>query len=86
MPVDVTAARRRARAHLGRCLEAARDHASLSQDAVAQQLGVSRKTIGNWEAGKREPMGLDLVALAKLCGVSLLVLVGAEQLPARPLE
>ena len=84
MPVDVTAARRRSRAHLGRCLESARSHARLSQDAAAAALGVSRKTIGNWEAGKREPLLTDALALADLYGVKLAELAGRERLSVPP--
>ena len=48
-------------------LVSARSHAGLSQADFAQALGVSKRTIENWEQGKAEPTGpakvlLNLVA------------------------
>lgn len=36
-------------------LAAARNRAGLSQEALAKQLGVSLKTVNNWEAGRVQP-------------------------------
>ena len=64
VPTNVTAARRKVREHLGRCLALARAYARLSQAEVAQQLGIRRATISLWETGEREPGAVDLLRLA----------------------
>lgn len=35
-------------------LKAARVNANLTQEALAEQMGVSRNTVNDWETGKRE--------------------------------
>lgn len=71
-------------AHLGRCLALARAYAQLSQEAAAQQLRVSRKTVSLWETGVHEPGARDLLRLAEICGVSLDALCGRAGLPPVP--
>ena len=65
---------------LGETLQTLRKEAGLSQEQVARQLFVSRQTISKWENGQAEPGVESLKALAKLYGVSLDRLVGAEPL------
>ncbi|MGT2741874.1 helix-turn-helix domain-containing protein [Streptococcus plurextorum] len=43
----------------------------LSQEALAEQLGVSRQTISNWETNRRVPDIYSLVALSDLYEISL---------------
>lgn len=43
------------RVTIGRQLQDARLHADLTQEAVAEAVGVSRRTIQAWEAGTAEP-------------------------------
>lgn len=45
-------------------LKALRSRAELSQDALAEQLCVSRQTVSSWERGKSYP---DLDMLVRLC-------------------
>lgn len=82
MPTSVTADRRRAREHLGRCFALARAYADLSQAEVAQQLGVRRATVSLWETGEREPGAVDLLRLAAVYGVGLDAVCGRVGLPA----
>ena len=49
---------------------ALRRAAGLSQEALAEQVGVSRQAIGKWESGASDPSTMNLMALAKLFGVS----------------
>ena len=48
-----------------------RKKAGLSQDALAERLGVSRQAISKWETGETDPTMSNLVLLAQLYGVTL---------------
>lgn len=52
---------------LGRAIADARERAGLTQKALAEKSGLSKRSIEQWEAGAREPTA---VSLAKL-GASL---------------
>jgi transcriptional regulator with XRE-family HTH domain len=78
-------ARDRELVHLGRCLALARAFAALSQEAAAQQLGVSRKTVSLWETGVHEPGARDLMRMAEIYKVGLDTLCGRAGLPVLPL-
>ncbi|WP_230074902.1 helix-turn-helix domain-containing protein, partial [Rhodococcoides fascians] len=52
-------------------LEKARRHAGLNQDELAERLGMSRRTVGSYEAGAREPKRPILIAWAMATGVNL---------------
>lgn len=56
---------------LGHKLKDARINASLSQEALAQRIGVSRQTISNWENGRSYPDIGSLLKLSKLYSLSL---------------
>ena len=47
-----------------------RRKAGLSQEQMAQQLDVSRQAVSKWESGVSDPSTSNLLALAKLYGVS----------------
>ena len=49
----------------------------MTQEFVAESLGVSRQAVSKWENGTTDPSTSNLLALAKLYGV------GAEALLAR---
>lgn len=51
-------------------LRAARINAGLSQKAAADSLGVSNKTLGNWENGITFPPANKIPAICDLYGVS----------------
>lgn len=56
-----------------------REHLGLTQDSLAQKIGVTKGTISRWEAGKRD-MGLaDLVNVANALGVEPLALLRAPE-------
>ncbi|MEQ3361695.1 helix-turn-helix transcriptional regulator [Raoultibacter massiliensis] len=52
-------------------LAARRKEAGLSQEGLAQKLGVSRQAVSKWERSESSPDTDNLIALAKLYGVSL---------------
>ena len=51
-------------------LAARRKLAGLSQEALAEKLGVSRQAVSKWEQGAADPRTSNLLGLAKLYGVS----------------
>ena len=57
--------------NLGSSLSAARKKSGLSQEAVAEKLGVSRQTISKWEADETLPDIRQSKRLAALYKVSL---------------
>ncbi|WP_367925403.1 helix-turn-helix transcriptional regulator [uncultured Ruthenibacterium sp.] len=57
-----------------------REKAGLSQEKLAQQLGVSRQAVSKWETGQSTPDVDKLVALSKLYGVSVDGLLGLQAL------
>lgn len=56
------------RASLGEVIRAHRETCGMTQELVAQKLGVSRQAVGKWESGKSEPSTTNLMALAELFG------------------
>lgn len=52
-------------------LAARRKQAGLSQEALAERLGVSRQAVSKWERSESSPDTDNLIALAQLYGVSL---------------
>ncbi len=56
------------RASLGEVIRARREACGMTQELVAQKLGVSRQAVGKWESGKSEPSTTNLMALAELFG------------------
>ena len=73
-------------ATLGDRLAAARDAAGLTQDDLAQRLGVRAKTIRDWENDFKEPRANRLQMLAALLGVSLRWLLTGEGNDVSPPE
>lgn len=59
-----------------------REKMRLSQEDVAEKIGVSRFTIINWESGKREPKLSELIKLANLFGCTIDELVNPQPTPA----
>lgn len=52
-----------------------RKELKLSQEYIADQLGVSRQAVSKWETGQSEPTASNLTELAALFGISLSELV-----------
>lgn len=61
-----TAAVRRS---LGEVLKAHRTDCKMTQEFVAEHLGVSRQAVSKWETGISDPSTSNLLALAKLYGI-----------------
>ena len=55
---------------LGETLKAYRTRCQMTQEFVAESLGVSRQTVSKWENGSADPSTTNLLALAKLYGVA----------------
>ena len=53
-----------------------RKKAGLSQDALAEKLGVSRQAISKWETAESVPETAKLAALASVLGISVDWLLG----------
>lgn len=58
------------RRSLGEALKEHRTQCKMTQEFVAEQLGVSRQAVSKWENGTSDPSTSNLLALAKLFGIS----------------
>ena len=58
------------RRSLGEVLKAHRTECKMTQEFVAEHLGVSRQAVSKWENGTSDPSTSNLLALAKLYGIS----------------
>lgn len=54
---------------LGEALKAHRLRCQMTQEFVAERLGVSRQAVSKWENGAADPSTSNLLALARLYGV-----------------
>ena len=68
-----------------RLAELRRAH-GLSQEELAEKLGVSRQAVSKWERAESSPDTDNLIALAQLYGVTLDVLLGLQLPPAIPVK
>lgn len=66
---------------IGNNIAALRKARKLSQEQLAEQLGVSRQAVSKWETGQSEPTAKNLVELARLFEVTVSELVGQESSP-----
>ena len=57
-------------ASLPETLKSHRTRSGMTQEFVAESLGVSRQAVSKWENGTSDPSTSNLLALAKLYGVS----------------
>jgi len=55
---------------LGEALKDHRIRCKMTQEFVAEHLGVSRQAVSKWESGASDPSTSNLLALAKLYGIS----------------
>ena len=55
--------------NLGEVLKQHRVACKMTQEFVAETIGVSRQAVSKWESGKSAPSTTNLLALAKLFGV-----------------
>ena len=61
---------------LGEVIRAHRTRCQMTQEFVAESLGVTRQAVSKWEQGASEPSTSNLLALAKLFGISAAELLG----------
>ena len=66
---DVREEKRAVCRSLGEALKAHRMEKQMTQEFVAETLGVSRQAVSKWENGTSDPSTSNLCALAKLYGV-----------------
>ncbi len=57
------------RKNLGEAIKEHRLRCQMTQEFVAERLGVSRQAVSKWESGASDPSTSNLLALAKLFGV-----------------
>jgi len=55
---------------LGEALKQHRTRCKMTQEFVAEHLGVSRQAVSKWESGASDPSTANLLDLAKLYGIS----------------
>lgn len=58
------------RKDLGVTLKEHRTRCKMTQEFVAETLGVSRQAVSKWESGASDPSTSNLMALAKLYGIT----------------
>ena len=58
------------RRSLGEALKEHRTRCHMTQEFVAEHLGVSRQAVSKWENGTSDPSTSNLLALAKVYGIS----------------
>ena len=61
---------------LGETIRAHRTRCQMTQEFVAESLGVTRQAVSKWEQGVSDPSTSNLLALAKLFGISAAELLG----------
>lgn len=57
------------RRSLGEVLKEHRTQCKMTQEFVAETIGVSRQAVSKWESGRSDPSTSNLFALAKLYGI-----------------
>ena len=67
---DVRKEKSETRKSLGEVLKKYRTDNKITQEFVAESLGVSRQAVSKWEQGTSEPSTSNMIALAKLYGVT----------------
>ena len=68
---DVRKEKTETKRSLGETLKLYRTNCKMTQEFVAESLGVSRQAVSKWENGTSDPSTSNLLALAKLYGVSV---------------
>jgi len=67
---DIRKEKEATRKSLGEAIQEHRTRCKMTQEFVAETLGVSRQAVSKWENGTSDPSTGNLVALAKLFGIS----------------
>ena len=66
---DVRKEKNETKISLGEALKTYRTNCKMTQEFVAEHLGVSRQAVSKWENGTSDPSTSNLLALAKLYGI-----------------
>ena len=56
---------------ISKCIKDARQNNNISQESLAEQLGVSRQTISSWENGKSYPDIVSIIKMSDIFNISL---------------
>lgn len=80
---EVRAEKQGIRRSLGEELREHRLRCKMTQEFVAESLGVSRQAVSKWENGSADPSTSNLLTLAKLYGVSPETLLQNVQVPPK---
>lgn len=67
---DVREEKQATKVSLGEAIKANRLRCQMTQEFVAETIGVSRQAVSKWENGAADPSTSNLIALAKLFGIS----------------
>lgn len=67
---DVRQEKMETRKSLGEALKYHRARCKMTQEFVAEAIRVSRQAVSKWESGSSDPSTSNLIALAKLFGIS----------------
>jgi DNA-binding XRE family transcriptional regulator len=67
---DVRTEKAETRKSLGEALKENRTRCKMTQEFVAEALGVSRQAVSKWENGTSDPSTSNLIAAANLFGIS----------------
>ena len=67
---DVRKEKSEVKKSLGETIREYRTNCKMTQEFVAESLGVSRQAVSKWESGTTDPSTSNLLALAKLFGIS----------------
>ncbi len=69
---------------LGHHLKRARESKRISQQQVADQLGISQKTLSNIESGKAQPSVVQLAEMGKIYGMDMVSLLSENGIHLSP--
>lgn len=67
---DIREAKQATKVSLGEAIKSHRIRCQMTQEFVADALGVSRQAVSKWETGASDPSTSNLIALAKLFKIS----------------
>jgi len=67
---DVRQEKTETRITLGEAIKEHRTRCKMTQEFIAETIGVSRQAVSKWESGTSDPSTSNLIALAKLYGIS----------------
>lgn len=69
---------------LGHHLKKARESQRMSQQEVAELLGISQKTLSNMESGKAKPSVIQLAKIGEIYGLDILKLLSENGVHLSP--